>query len=32
MRNETSNPFIIGYEPEFKPVAKPSVHKGKKRR
>jgi putative acetyltransferase len=32
MRNSTTASFTIGYEPEFKPVAKPSKAKGKKRR
>jgi putative acetyltransferase len=32
MRNETTTPFIVGYEPEFKPAVKPPRPKGKKRR
>ncbi len=32
MRNNTTSQFIVGYEPEFKTVAKPSRAQGKKRR
>jgi len=32
MRNETTIPFTIGYEPEFKTAAQPPAPKGKKRR
>ena len=32
MRNNTTTAFVVGYEPEFKPVAKPPSPQGKKRR
>ncbi len=32
MRNHSTALFIVGYEPEFKPAAKPPVPQGKKRR
>jgi len=32
MRNTVATNFIVGYEPEFKPVAKPPGPQGKKRR
>jgi len=32
MRNNTVTSFIVGYEPEFKPAAKPPSPHGKKRR
>jgi putative acetyltransferase len=32
MRNNATTSFIVGYEPEFKPVAKPPSPQGKKRR
>jgi putative acetyltransferase len=32
MHNESDCSFIIGYEPEFKPVTKPPAARGKKRR
>ena len=32
MRNSTAAKFVVGYEPEFKPVAKPAKAPGKKRR
>lgn len=32
MRNETTSPFTIGYEAEFKTVGQPPAPKGKKRR
>jgi putative acetyltransferase len=32
MRNTVADSFVVGYEPEFMPAAKPSSHKGKKRR
>jgi putative acetyltransferase len=32
MRNNTTTLFIVGYEPEFRTAAKPSIPQGKKRR
>ena len=32
IRNNTATPFIVGYEPEFKAVAKPPSPQGRKRR
>ncbi|MDD2321129.1 MAG: N-acetyltransferase [Geobacteraceae bacterium] len=32
LRNSATSQFIVGYEPEFKPIAKPPAAKGKKRR
>ncbi|MGA7827998.1 MAG: N-acetyltransferase, partial [Geobacteraceae bacterium] len=32
MRNETTTPFTIGYEPEFKKASKPSKPQGRRRR
>jgi putative acetyltransferase len=32
MRHQSASLFVVGYEPEFKPAAKPPSPKGKKRR
>jgi putative acetyltransferase len=32
MRNDSVGLFVVGYEPEFKPAARPAAPKGKKRR
>jgi len=32
MRNDSVGLFVVGYEPEFKPAAKPPTQKGRKRR